>query len=390
MSDPLTLEPLKWLGGKALDLIADRLGKKILKDIDPAIAQIQEELEDIRETQDQMLIAPFREGLRLLQLGDLEKARDMLVKADSMNPYAPLPKLWLALILLKQEKNFREAYQCLSQAVQLNPYSVLNHAGELDLQEVNKIASEKPTAGAVVRRPWSVSLASEKLTANLATRFKWPKKILQKYLGAYPSRSTAAIVCASVCGSHVAIQWLLAGNLRHGTEEVLGLFNLKSQEPVWARLNKKEDLVFLTYQHVVVYLRDWKAYCILDSKNGDRVKKMSKEYFESMFARDRGQSAAFIRANWQGSPPPVAYEKSARFIEPRVVLMDTTFGHYPSLFSEGATLYDPCGKNFIPLTVINRWNHVHFQGGANLLPSCRLLGGAVVACGDGANAELEE
>jgi hypothetical protein len=390
MSDPLTMAPLKWLGEKGLDLLADQLEKKILKRIDPAILQIQEELKDIRNAQDQTLIAPFREGLTQFQLGEPAKARDILVKADSMNPHAPLPKLWLALILLKQNNNQREAYEYLSRALRLNPYSILEHVGEVCLQEVGLTAGGKQSEALVVKRPWSLSLANERFNSSLVTRFKWPKKTLQKYFGVYSSRSTAAIAGASVCGDHVAIKWLLGDNLRHGVEEVLALFNLKSQEPVWARLNKNEDLVFLTYQHVVVYLRERNSYSLLDYDKGDSINKMSQDYFGTLFGRSGEKSAAFIRANWQGTARTDAYEKSARFIEPRVSTMDTTFGHYPRLFSEGATLYDPCGMNPTPLTVINRWNHVHFQGGATLLPSCRLVGGATIGIGEGANISVRE
>jgi len=390
VSEPLTSSSLKWLAEKAVDLIAERVKKKVLTEVNPELERIEENLKDIRDAQEQKLVAPLIEGLSQFRLNKFDKAVDNLVRARALNPHAPVPRRWLALVLSQQSEYRSEAYKYLAEAIELNPYCLSDGSDDLSLQSVSPTEEYGAPNWKHSSKPWSLSLSNEKFTDELKSRFKWPKRTFQKYLGMYSSRSTAAIVKASVCGGRVAVQWLMADNLRHRTEEVMALFELKSQKPLWAHLNKKEDLTFLSYRHVVVYRRESDSFLLLDFTNGDSAKKMSRNYFDAMFAHGNSESAPFIRANWHGTLPKDAYEKSAKFVEPRLSTMDTTFGHFPRLFSEGAELNDPCGLSTPTFTVLNRWNHYHFRGGATLLPSCRLVGGAAVSCGEPIRSAVDE
>jgi hypothetical protein len=385
MSEPFAVGSLKWVGEKVLDLLAERVEKRIFEELNPELVEIHQDLKDIRSTQEEMLIGPLLEGLTLARLHELNKATDKLIEAESRNPYAPVPKVWLAVMLSRMQKDREKAVQLLSEALGLNPYYILDSATQLGAQLSQVISRPVCSGHRTESKVWALSLEERSFNAQLASRFRWPKRILQKYLripGFYEMRSTAAIARASVCGNKIALQWYLAHNLRHKTEAAIGLIDHIAPDPLWVQLNPRYDLVFLSYQHVVVHQPSRNLFCLLDPNNGSLVKRMSENYFNVMFGGWKAGALSSVRSNWLGTTPAVAYQKSSQPLEREKSITDSILGHYAGLYRESASLCDPCGADTQEWKVSNEWDHLHIAGSPNSgPPTCRLRGGGQVECG---------
>lgn len=372
MTEPV-IGSIKWIGEKMLDLLAESVEKRIFKDIDPQLSDLQEDLKDIRKTQEDMLIGPLDEGLRFLRLGDVNKALEKIGEAESKNPLAPVPKAWLAICFLHLQKDREAAANLVSEALALNPYYLFDGPDEL--------AHKLPSAAQHVEvecfnaesKRWFLPLDGDDLIKHFSSQLALARRIAKRYFGAYTSFATAAVKRASFCSNRIAIQWLLADNLRHKRDEILGLFGFQSSYPSWAHFNRKQELLFISPRFVVVKYRDRDLYGLLDVTNGSCVKKMSDRYFRVMFGGWNPKGVAGTRSNWTGTSPEEAYVKSARFQQPPVVSSDTTFGHIPTIFEEAGMLQDLCEMHGHAVRVSNKWEHVHRPGSINMLPSCRLV-----------------
>jgi len=367
--DPLTAAA-HWVGDKVMGQLFDQMAKRVLGEFNPQLQQLQRDLQQIRDAHEDLLVAPLREAVRFRELGDLAKAKERLIEAEIKNPLAPMPCLLLADAFRGEGRNDL-ANEYIARAVVLNPYSAAQFIGS------DALVTDGASGALEASDPWVVYLGDRDFVRDLGSRFHWPGRFVQQLLTiGLPSRSTAAIRRASLSGGHVAVDWLLADSLHHKPEHVLSLLEVGTGHTVWARLTTKEELQFATYRHVVV--TDGETVSLLDAATGqpvERSPRMSRHYFEIMFGTP-ATTPIFDKANWIGTPPASAYEKSADYFGEYRGTPGDPGTHRASTYDEEANLMDAFRPGARAIRVRNRWEHFHFTPGPNMFPSCRLIGGA--------------
>lgn len=374
--DPLTTA-LHWVGDKVMGQLLDAMTKRVMGEVNPHFQQLERDLQQMRDSHEDVLVAPLREAMRFRELGDTAKAKEKLIEAEAKNPLAPIPRLMLAEMWCA-EGRYDLVNKYLSEAVLLNPYCAAQYTSS-----VLVLADPAPgqlASGDETNSAWDVYLGDREFVETLATRFKWPNSFLKRFFSlGFAPRSTAAVHRASVCKNHIAVEWLLTDSLHHQPERVISLINIGTGHMEWARLNMNEGLQFATYRHVVVAKDD--TFVLLDSATGQpvpRTAKMSRHYFESMFGT-AARTPMFGAANWLATPPETAYDKSAHYFESHRAHHGTRGDpgtHRPALFAEQVMLRDPFRVNSPTVVVSNRWEHYHFIPGPNMFPTCWLIGGA--------------
>jgi hypothetical protein len=85
----------------------------------------------------------YQDGLEAERMGQLDKARELLLKAHQMNPKAPGPYRYLALVA-KEEKKWDECVEFLRSAIEANPSSSLGPEVRKVHDECREAAGRQP------------------------------------------------------------------------------------------------------------------------------------------------------------------------------------------------------------------------------------------------------
>jgi hypothetical protein len=274
--DPLTSGA--WLIEKIRGWAADA----VLEKFKPKVDLLQENLAHLNrraleadQKSDDALIAPLREGIRRWQLGDLDEAINRFFEAEARNPFAPVPRILLAFACATRTPAASAAQtdivnDLLKGAASLSPYSVepwIDAGGDGGLQ---RLFQDDTDPGAEPQwAPRSYELDSFDVIREIGNTCGWPKLPFWKTLDpSYRPRSTSAIARASVCGASAVIEWLIADHLLNRVETALVLFRLDTGNVQWGRLATNEQLLFATYQHVIVRDQDGRI-ALLNLATGD-------------------------------------------------------------------------------------------------------------------------
>jgi hypothetical protein len=362
------LIPLEWALKKVLiEIPADSVVKHLMKELDPEVKHIQDQLARIETAIERDRIAPFKTALRLIKYGKREKGFDELVRAHELNEFSPLVKIYLSLLLLEKGRS-DDAREMLAEAAALNPYLVMSY---FDNSVQVGISTESQN-----EKSWTIRLLNQEFIKNIPDT--WYNKFF-KYFRWYQNQPPAVIVSTSLCGNRLAVQWIFGDNLREKTRGVLTILDANDGSVLWHNFGEELRLSLITYNQVVVWNERDRKYLFLDLQTGSTVNasEMGEGYFALMYLGqdDSKDLLNFVKSNWRGTAPADAFEKSGVFFEPRFESSDETLNHKPAKWSEGATLQDPFGFPQPIMKIQNFWDHNHFSGGSvGLMPSCHLIG----------------
>lgn len=377
--------PTAWLVDKIRGWAADQILDSFKAKLDPLKQGLMNleglALDGDTKSDDDRMASTF-EGARLWQLGDLAGAITQLIKAESSNQLAAVPRALLTLVYLERghlnDQELAVVANWLKVLVSLNPYAAERWLPESMLSQLAAFLPKSSTIAQPLQT-WTKDLSDQSVIWNIADKLGWPRPSLWKRADPWgPPRSVSAIAKASRCGRFVALEWQLADSLHHAPESALIVCEVATGAPKWGRLETGDSLVFTTYDHVVTRRKDGR-YSLIDIDNGATALTISPRYFAKMIGEPCYDSPLFRKANWVATGRLAAFDAVTEYsTEGARGRGPQTHMPKPSKLREHADLFDPLGADMAAIRVENNWHHTHFQGSPNTFLNCVLDGGAAI------------
>jgi tetratricopeptide (TPR) repeat protein len=337
--------------GEALEQLANRLSHET--------QQLQERIDRLDDKLERILAMQLKAALTFLELGRFEQALDELVRAEAAEPYAPVTKFWLAVVLWWKGKH-DIALKKWQEALTLNPFILVNNYPVGAPADVFGDFGNHESDRTLVR-----NLNDQDFVRKALERSRW-----------LPTPSAHAVVRKISCsGTHPVFSWdvgvrlpsmgrvqdIRRSNVSSG-ERLLTLLDESTGEALWHIRLDGEQLSYATPTVVVIWTPVKSLFKLVDANTGTTCSTMSRGYYETVFCTEERvtQSSAFQRSNVRLSHANVAIKKCLDLMGNRT---PRYAGSITVRFTDTVSAEPPFGPRTVRAQASNKWHLEAFGGG---------------------------
>lgn len=274
--------------GLALAPLLDRPIKAALDSLWPRTDARWDAVNGLVTGQERQLIAPVGRAITHLQLGELQAARDLLIEAERLQPYAPVVKLALAMTFARTGAPSELAEPRVREALRMNPLLAPRDATGLLLAEGPRATQLiEETGPAKPRRGTSRTTSPEGPSALAPNGGDEAAPAWRVPIGAGRRITKAALACDPASGEGtVFVSW------EYGTSIVtairhLGAIDLRAGTWRWRASRPLAKLTLTLASPSLLVLRapkrDDAPFHLVDASTGVKLDTLSPAAFELLF-----------------------------------------------------------------------------------------------------------
>jgi hypothetical protein len=332
----------------AVEKLASLALDRLLKDLEPGIVTLEQRIANLQfgiELQHAMWL---KAAMSFLQLGDLDQARDDLVRAEASDPRSAVARLYLGIVLARQGRA-EIARERLSDALNVNPFVTLGTGVEL-------FEGSQPVEARAQR--WERHLNAEGFNKSLPR----PEGVIARLLS--PVGDGGAVESVSTSSGTIVCRWGVSDNFSGDpTQMFLSAIDMVTGRTIWTLRMDDAELYFATPAFTVLKCQPPSPYRFHSTRTGEPVGDMGSTYFETVFCPDRKTveaTPAFLRANCTMVPPADVLNRKIEAEKAE----EAKLGFWKRLFSPGfkyacedtRDLFDPFGLGLFHVKVKNVWS----------------------------------